>query len=98
MLAHKHCHQGLRPRTSFLGLEPLDVLLLFPGLYVCVVFLHRLGVGALVTVVTALAIKVLKWGRLPGYSLALATYLLLAEHHAVLGDDPVPEFPRAGAT
>ena len=94
MLAAKHCHQGLRPRSSFFGLEPVDFLLLFPALYVSVVFLRRPVIGVIVTVVGAVALKLLKWGRLPGYSQALATYLLLADHQSVLGADDAPSFPR----
>ena len=93
MLTSKHCHQGLRPRSNFFGLEPLDLLVLFPGIYICIVFLHRPFIGLILTGITALAIRVLKWGRLPGYTLSLATYLFVRDHNPVLGHDNGPHYP-----
>ena len=90
MLQPKACHQGLRPRTRLWGLEPVDCLLLFPALYVCVVFLKQPLLGALVTIMSALVLRIVKWGRLPGYTLSLGLCLVLSEHHAALGRDDAP--------
>ena len=96
MLTHKACHPGLRARTRFLGLEPVDALMLFPGLFVCVVLLKQLVLGVVITLLTALVIRLLKWGRLPGYTVDLAVYLLLPRHLASLGRDTAPLYPGGG--
>jgi hypothetical protein len=95
MLEPKACHQGLEPKSNFFGLEALDVLLLVPPLYVCAVLLHQILLGIGVALVLAMALRVMKWGRLPGYSLALFLYLVLPEHNAALGYDRAPPYPRS---
>lgn len=95
MLARKTCHQGLRPRSRFFGLEPLDVLLLFPGFYVCSVLLQRPFLAVLISAALAIALRLLKLGRLPGHTFSLALYLLHANHTPVLGRDCAPRFPNS---
>jgi len=94
VLPVKPCHQALRQRSRFFGLEPLDVLMLAPGFYLCSVVLGRPMLAVVTTLVGALVLRLIKWGRLPGYTLSLALYLLLPEHHAALGYDRAPRFPR----
>lgn len=93
MLQVKPCHTGLRPRVRFFGLEPVDTLFLFPGLYVCVVFLKQPILGAVLTVLLAVILRLLKWGKLPGYTLALFKHVFVSSNHAALGDDRVPPYP-----
>ena len=83
MLRPKPCHVGLRPRARIFGLEPLDVLLLFPALFVCAVLLGQLLLGLVVTVLLGVAIRVVKWDRLPGYSLTVLRYLVINHGYTV---------------
>jgi len=96
MLHPKVCHQGLKPSTKFFGLELLDALLLFPVLYVCGVLLHQFFLGLVATLVMAAIIRIIKWGRLPGYTLDLALYLVVSPTQSALGYDPhAPQYPLA---
>jgi hypothetical protein len=100
MLRQKACHVGLRPKSQLFGLEPIDGLMLFVPLYVCTALLHRIVLGVAVTVLLAVVIRVLKWGRLPGYSSALLAFLTLPAHTPVLGRERAPHYPatrRGGA-
>ena len=97
MLVRKPCHAGLKPRSRFFGLEPIDILTLAPGFHLCSVVLGRPVVAVGVTVACGVALRLLKWGRLPGYSMALLMYLLLPAHAGVFGEDRgAPGFPRSG--
>ena len=93
MLRAKPCHAGLHPKSKVFGLEPLDILLLFPALFVCVVLLGQLVLGLVVTVLLGVAIRVVKWDRLPGYSLTVLRYLVFNQHHCALGYDRAPPYP-----
>ena len=86
----KHCHQGLRARSRFFGLEPIDLLLLFPPLYVGAVLFGAPLVGVATTLTLAVALRALKLGRLPGTSLDLLMYLVINDHCPVLGTDTGP--------
>ncbi len=96
MLRQKACHQGLQPRTRIFGLEPLDGLMLFPPLYLCTALLHDIALGIGVTVLLAVVIRLLKWGRLPGYTAALFAFLTTPAHTPVLGEDRAPRYPLRG--
>ena len=98
MLRAKNCHQGLRPRTRFFGIEPVDGLILFPPLYVCTALLHQLVLGIGLVVLLATVIRLLKWGALPGYSSALFDFLTLPSDSPVLGHDRAPKYPREAST
>lgn len=93
MLRAKSCHAGLQPRSRIFGLEPLDILLLFPALFVCAVLLGQLVLGLVVTVLLGVAIRVVKWDRLPGYSLTVLRYLAISQHNSALGTDHAPPYP-----
>ena len=86
----KKCHPGLRPKSRLFGLEPLDLLLLTPGFFVASVLLQRLGLALVVTALTGLALYGLKWGKLPGYSIALGRYLAFPRHCGVIEGDRLP--------
>jgi hypothetical protein len=58
------------------------------------VVLGRPVVAVLVTLATAVALRILKWGRLPGYTLTLVQFLTLPNHQPALGYDRIPRFPR----
>ena len=92
MLHPKPCHVGLRPRSRFLGLEPIDLLLLFPGFYVFSVVFKHLLLAMVISVLTGVALRALKWGRLPGYSLTLIQYLISSKRYETLGHDSAPTY------
>lgn len=83
----KQCHPGLRQKTRLLGLEPLDLLILTPGFFVASVLLQRLGLALVVTGLTGVALYGLKWGKLPGHSMALARYLAFSRCSGVIGGE-----------
>ena len=94
MLQPKPCHQGLKPTSKMFGLEPLDAMLLFPCFYVCGVLAGHFLLGLGVTLVMAVIIRVIKWGRLPGYSMDLILYLVVRPASPALGYDHAPSYPR----
>ena len=96
MLTPKTCHQGLRPKASLFGLEPLDGLVLFPVLYICTVLLNAVVWGVALTLVLAVILRLLKWRQLPGYSSSLFLYLVYAPHSPVLGTETAPRYPDVG--
>ena len=97
MLQAKPCHPGIRGRSRFLGLEPFEFFLLFPGFYLCAVLEQRLFVGIAVTILSGAAIRLCTLGRLPGYTLALFLYLFAPQRRGTLGKDPTPHYPTPGA-
>ena len=97
MLIQKHCHGGLKAKASFFGLEPLDMLLLFPAMFICVVVARQPMFGVIITFALAGVIRILKWGRLPGYTLDLVAYAIFWRHMAVLGRDRMPPYPFSGS-
>ena len=86
----KLCHRGLRPRSRLLGLEPIDLLLLFPGLYVCVVLLEEMLWGLVLTAVVGTALRLMKLQRLGGFSRDLLLYWLFPSSCDVLGTEQGP--------
>ena len=97
MLKAKACHQGLRPRAQFFGLEVVDGFILLPLFYICGVLLGHLLLAVGLTGALAVVLRVIKWGRLPGYSSALVWFLLLEPFSVALGHDRAPAYPSRGA-
>jgi hypothetical protein len=91
----KHCHRALQVRTRLLGLELLDLLVLVVVCYPVGLFLH-VFLALAMAVVLGTCLRLLKWGRLPDYTLDLVVYLLVApEHTAAIGADHAPLHHRA---
>src|SRR5690606_5404672 len=86
----KACHPGLRARSRFLGLEPVDMLLIVPPYFLFAVVLERLELGLIAAFFTGLALYMIKRGRLPGFTLALLRYLMLPSYSSAMGHDTVP--------
>lgn len=78
-----------------LGLDLLDLLVLVVACYPVGLFVHVVvGLGAAVAL--GVCLRLLKWGRLPDYTLDLVVYLFVApEHTAVIGADNAPLHPRS---
>ena len=94
MLGAKPCHQGLQPKAHFFGLEVVDGFILLPLFYVCGVLLGHLLLALGMTGALAVVLRVIKWGRLPGYSSALLRFLLLEPFSVALGHDRAPTYPK----
>jgi hypothetical protein len=76
-----------------LGLEPVDLLLLAPGFYVCSVLLSYPLAACVLTGIGGVALRLLKVGKLPGYSGALARYLVSPSLAPAFGRDVVIAYP-----
>jgi len=93
MLQSKYCHQGLAAKTSYVGLEPGDLAVLFPFFYVVAAVFERPIIGTLMTVGGAVIIRIFKWGKLPGHTDSFITYILFIKEHRALGYDSAPPYP-----
>ena len=94
----KPCHQALRDHSRFFGLEVYDWLLLVPGLWFCLIVLQQMILGLVVTLVSAVGLRLFKAGRLPGHTQALGLYLLISDFLAPLGYEQAPLYPHQGET
>lgn len=93
----KHCHRALRVRSRLFGLEIIDLLAVFAIAYPLAVGMGAFY-GGVLAVVLAIALRLIKWGKLPEYLQDLVLFGVLVEHHPVLGAaDKAPPYPRERA-
>lgn len=90
MLQRKACHRGLQGSAQFLGLEPLELLLLCPGFFLCSVVLKNVYLALACSGLLGCAFKLGSMKQLPGFTLTLINYLLDTTANSAFGQDPVP--------
>ena len=90
----KHCQQGLKPVTTFLGLEPIDAVALAIPFVFCLIVLDSLFLAVIVPGLLGGCVRLIKLGKLPGYSFALIGYLLINRNQSAFGNDDVPLYPE----
>jgi hypothetical protein len=89
----KHCHRALQVRSKLLGLDLLDLLVLVVIGYPVGMLVGVLA-GLAVAVVLGVCLRLIKWGRLPDFTLDLVIYALVApECTPVTGQDAAPPYP-----